>query len=391
MNKQICILTFSHSEASLCLAKSLALLGYKVDFYFVTDVIKRRGYVAGFDYRRAPKKCGLVQLMEEHIPELQSWISNVDLNVFLFAVPLLRKQTDFLVKYYFRYLGHKLAKKNYDAYNIIGQNNLLIEIHKALKGKNVIQSFHEVGNHMNGMFYTPLIKYVISHQIKTILYSRATYQRFIEHIKSSNHSLVANIPFGKFETLLLYRKNVKIKIPLKKASVTFLFVGYIVPYKGLDILCSSMKRLQDIQEKYNLIIAGAGIVPELNELSKYPNVYIINRYLDNDEMLSLIDSASCVVMPYKSASQSGIIPTVFMMGKPIIATNVGAIGESVIDMKNGLLVPPNNPDEFADKMRKVIEDKSLLEKISKGSLTYGHDDEFDWKRISIKTSNFYFN
>ena len=38
MNKQICILTFSHSEASLCLAKSLALLGYKVDFYFVTDV-----------------------------------------------------------------------------------------------------------------------------------------------------------------------------------------------------------------------------------------------------------------------------------------------------------------------------------------------------------------
>lgn len=304
---------------------------------------------------------------------------------------MLRKQTDFLIKYYFRYLGHKLAKKNYDAYNIIGQNNLLIEIHKALKGKNVIQSFHEVGNHMNGMFYTPLIKYVISHQIKTILYSRATYQRFIEHIKSSNHSLVANIPFGKFETLLLYRKNVKIKIPLKKASVTFLFVGYIVPYKGLDILCSSMKRLQDIQEKYNLIIAGAGIVPELNELSKYPNIYIINRYLDNDEMLSLIDSASCVVMPYKSASQSGIIPTVFMMGKPIIATNVGAIGESVIDMKNGLLVPPNNPDEFADKMRKVIEDKSLLEKISKGSLTYGHDDEFDWKRISIKTSNFYFN
>ena len=94
-------------------------------------------------------------------------------------------------------------------------------------------------------------------------------------------------------------------------------------------------------------------------------------------------------MPYKSASQSGIVLTSFMFGNPIISTKVGALPETIKDGINGLLVEPDDVKGFAKAMMLLIEDKSLIKHLKEGALSFGHDDEYDWDNIAKKTIEFY--
>ena len=50
--------------------------------------------------------------------------------------------------------------------------------------------------------------------------------------------------------------------------------------------------------------------------------------------------------PYRTESQSGVALTAFHFGRPVIATAVGGLSE-LIDGRNGILVPPEDPEELA--------------------------------------------
>ena len=77
-----------------------------------------------------------------------------------------------------------------------------------------------------------------------------------------------------------------------------------------------------------------------------------------------------------------------MFGNPIIATNVGALAEVVTNNVNGYVVPPNDAEQFASAMRRIIENKSTFESLRKGALQFGHGDEFDWNNIAKETIDF---
>ena len=178
-------------------------------------------------------------------------------------------------------------------------------------------------------------------------------------------------------------------VKVNRNKITFLFYGFIKPYKGLDLLKEAHVLLRNISDQYNLIIAGAGTDVMLSYFRAEENVEIINRFLSDSEISYLNEIADVVLLPYKSASQSGIVPTSFMYGNPIIATNVGALGENIKDGVNGLLVKTNSSEAFANAMRQVI-DKKILSKLKLGALQFGHDDEYDWNNIAKRTLDFYF-
>ena len=86
----------------------------------------------------------------------------------------------------------------------------------------------------------------------------------------------------------------------------------------------------------------------LDKFKQNSNFKIINRFLSNEEVASLIRNCKAVVLPYISASQSGLVQTAMVYGKPVIATRVGAFSEIIKDKKNGILVQPANATELAN-------------------------------------------
>jgi starch synthase len=137
-----------------------------------------------------------------------------------------------------------------------------------------------------------------------------------------------------------------------------LFFGRILRYKGLDVLLRAMTKLPS---NFHLTIAGEGSLDSYL-INDSTNVTIINRYITESEMSNLFESTDIVIVPYKSASQSGVIYRAFAHNKPVIATRVGALPKVVNDEITGLLINPDSSQEIIDSIYR-LSNHSLYEKI----------------------------
>lgn len=135
-------------------------------------------------------------------------------------------------------------------------------------------------------------------------------------------------------------------------ELVLLFFGYVRAYKGLQVLLRAMPLILK-QRKCRLLIAGEFYEPRsqydrlLSALNIAQAVTIVDQYLPNEEVPSVFAAADLCVLPYVSATQSGVAKVAYGFDKPVIITNVGGLAEEVIDGQTGYIVPPQNPEALA--------------------------------------------
>lgn len=166
-----------------------------------------------------------------------------------------------------------------------------------------------------------------------------------------------------------------------------LFFGRIDEYKGVDILIKAYLDSQASKEGVKLIVAGKGTLNDIPEILP-DNVKIINRYIPNDELAHLIRNCKFVVLPYRTATQSGCVMSAFAFNKPILATRVGDIPNEVIEGETGALCEPNSIESFSKAIDKFCgEDLTVLEdKIKK---RFSSESEYSWVAIAKGLVNIY--
>lgn len=132
------------------------------------------------------------------------------------------------------------------------------------------------------------------------------------------------------------------------AREVLLFFGYVRKYKGLGVLLEAMARLKD-RTGLHLLVVGEFYEDEapyreaIRTLGLEQTVTVRSDYIPNDEVKHYFSAADAVVLPYSSATQSGIAQIAFNFDTPVIATAVGGLTEIVRDGDTGLLVPPDDP------------------------------------------------
>src|SRR5439155_654614 len=129
-----------------------------------------------------------------------------------------------------------------------------------------------------------------------------------------------------------------------------LFFGFIRAYKGLENLLRAFARLpSDI----TLLVVGefyesrAPYDRLAGELGIAERVRMSGRFAGEAEVRRAFSACDAVVLPYRSATQSGVIPLAYAMECPVITTRVGGLAEVVEDGGTGLLVPPDDPAALA--------------------------------------------
>lgn len=139
--------------------------------------------------------------------------------------------------------------------------------------------------------------------------------------------------------------------PSTDGPFVVLFFGRLLRYKGLDILLEAFRSLD--ARRFALVIAGEGSLSEYR--IEGPNIRTINRFIADEEMAELFNSAHAVALPYLSASQSGVAYMAFAFEKPVVATRVGALADVVADDRNGFLIEPNSAPALAAALERMAD------------------------------------
>jgi len=163
---------------------------------------------------------------------------------------------------------------------------------------------------------------------------------------------------------------------------TLLFFGYVRRYKGLPVLLRAMPKILE-RHDCQLAVVGEFYHEEeetralVRELGLESSVRIESRYVPNEEVSAWFGAADAVVLPYRSASQSGIVQIAYGFDKPVVATRVGGLPEVITEGRTGFLADPEDPDSLADAVERYFRsDRSLLaEAIRRGR------DRFSWDRM----------
>jgi glycosyltransferase involved in cell wall biosynthesis len=131
------------------------------------------------------------------------------------------------------------------------------------------------------------------------------------------------------------------------AERVVLFFGFIRDYKGLRYLIESLPLVR-AELDVHLLIAGEvwGDAKPYHELISRlgitASVTFIEKYIPNEEAARYFAASDLVVIPYVSATQSGIVQLAYGFGKPVVVSRVGGLPEVVEDGVTGYLVPPKD-------------------------------------------------
>lgn len=315
------------------------------------------------------------------VPELHKYRRNVDLNLWNLA-----SVSSNTIKEFF-YLSKKI--RNF-AINwrpdIIHQTTIgkcAFTLLPFLVGFKKILTLHDPIPHNKLGFISNLSRTLIMMSAKNLLFlSKAHDDKFVKS-NPIKYYKIYHSKLGVYDFLNSLTSNMELP------TSYVLFFGRIDTYKGVDLLINAYKSTVAYKKGIKLVIAGKGEIglPE-NEL-KDPNIILYNRYIENSELADLIRNCLCVILPYRSATQSGCLMSAYAFNKPVIATKVGDFPTEIVDRSTGFLIEPNNEIEIINGIDQFFtnDDNSKMSDNIKKSYGYGGNNS--WAVIAKKLYDIY--
>lgn len=242
------------------------------------------------------------------------------------------------------------------------------------------------GESLFNRFFHKITCYEISKAHKIITLSQCFVKEIMEIYKKAEEDVIV-IPQSAFwEYKLSHSKRDIVNYDSNK--VNFLFFGRIEDYKGLDLLLIAYEKLErEFPNNVSLTIAGKGSLAKYAEsIKRIKNKNVLNYMIPDEQIASLFGGKKIVtVLPYKDATQSGVINTAFMFNSLVIASNVGAIPYQLNHGDLGVLLDKNDVTSLYNAMHDVVahyeEYKVYIERAK------SYIDELKWDNLALKLLN----
>ncbi len=140
-----------------------------------------------------------------------------------------------------------------------------------------------------------------------------------------------------------------------------LFFGNIRRYKGVDVLVRALAVVEKVLDVEVAIAGEFYIDPSplrrlADELGVAHRICWHDQYVSNEQVPALFRSSDVVVLPYRDASQSGVVPLAYEFDVPVIATDVGGLSEVVLEGRTGFLVPTDDPRALAEAIIRYFQE-----------------------------------
>ncbi|NBW30042.1 MAG: glycosyltransferase [Flavobacteriales bacterium] len=200
-----------------------------------------------------------------------------------------------------------------------------------------------------------------------------SYDGFIVLSESVKKDLLAIDPAAKYCLLKhpsynqfgekIARKEAAEALGLDPTKKILLFFGLIRNYKGLDLL---LQAFSNLNKEFILLIAGEVYGDEITYTnliakSKNKNIHFVNQFINEQDVKLYFSVADLCVLPYKSATQSGIQALANSFCLPVLISNVGGLVEDIVDEKNGFILNEINPLAIQNKIEEIFNENKLTQ------------------------------
>lgn len=229
------------------------------------------------------------------------------------------------------------------------------------KGCKVISILDNVIPHEPRFFDKPFTKYFLSGSDGFVTMCSEVENDLLSFGTGKPHTVISHPLYSHFGPKAS-REEAEKALGLIPGMKNILFFGLIRQYKGLDILIRAFSQLD---ESYQLIIAGEPYGPfdpyqELIDKSgAAERIKVFPQYIKDSEVKTYFSASDVTVLPYRSATQSGISSVSYHFEVPMIVTGVGGLRETIGERGTGLVTDEVTPESVRRSIEHYFSDSSI--------------------------------
>lgn len=225
--------------------------------------------------------------------------------------------------------------------------------------------FYKGAPKLNWMIYYPIEKVLSYITDVLITINKEDYELAKKKMKAKVVEYVpgVGVDTNKFDEVVIDKNEKRKELGLSKDDIVLLSVGELNKNKNHEVIIRTLAKLNNPNIHY--VIAGRGNLESyLDELSKELNiekqVHLLGFRTDISELYSISD---IFCFPSYREGLSVAMMEAIASGLPVICSNIRGNNDLVCENNNGFLCTKNSSEEFLDKIKELISDRSLMHKM----------------------------
>ena len=249
-------------------------------------------------------------------------------------------------------------------------------------GCKVVAILDNVIPHERHFFDPPLTRYFLKGADGFITLCDAVADELKSFLPEARYEVHPHPLYSHFGAPLT-REEAAEGLGIDPGMKTLLFFGLIREYKGLDIL---LEAFRDLPEDYQLVIAGepyGGFDKYrriIDRMRGKERVHLYLNYIRDVEVKQYFSAADVVVLPYRSATQSGISSISYHFEVPMTTTDVGGLREMIGDSGTGIVTSDVSAEGIRKEILRYFADPSLREGCVRAIRS--EKDRLSWDRFA---------
>lgn len=260
-----------------------------------------------------------------------------------------------------------------------------------LTGIRMVVLLHNLSSH-ESYFFEPLMQRLLATFADGVITLSDAVSR--EASAAMPHASLLSLfhPLYEPEGEISSRYDARRALRIDDDSPVLLFFGYVRPYKGLEMMLRAMPLILSREPSLRLVVAGqfhddpAVYRRLIDRLGIGESVDLYPGYVAAERTSLYFAAADAVVLPYRNATQSGVVPLAYGYGRPVIVTPAGALPEMVSHGKTGWVARDFSTEGFAFAVGEFLESRESLDCMRPAIEAFGRS--FSWEEFAASAGSF---
>ena len=256
-------------------------------------------------------------------------------------------------------------------------------------GIPVIHTRHHIDEHyQSGTFVHRLIDRIVAKSADHVVVCSSAARKWLVEIEgvSESHITVINqgFDFNYLKPSLASIEKVKLELGFSADKLNIICVARYSRAKGQDYLLYALSKLVETNQDISLTFMGPGHSDWLVDLVEELNLGVYVKVLEaRSDIPACIGASDIVIHPSLADSFSQLVIEVQSVGGVLIATDIAAAREQIIDGVTGLIVPPRDSSAIVQAVQRLLREPELTLSLRTNGPVHVRN-KFTWQRMTAE-------